>query len=444
MRRTALSAVRFPQGQGFYLSTPFGRSGNFFVDSTEQSIRRQFLVNYSPRPWRWAGVHQWKTGIDVDRLDYAAGNRRTGYENWGLDGYRISRVTYGGSGVFHQPDLEVSGYVSDSWTVRPNIVLETGVRLDWDELLRNAALSPRIAASWSPFAARTTKVTAGYAVTRDSTSLQEVARVRDQYSLTTNFNPDGSIASGPSVTYFTRGDRHLRTPLYRNWTAGMEQRLDRNIVIKLEYLRKRSQDGLTYLSVPIPYDPAVMARFELMNFRRDRIDSAELSVRQTFGKQHEWFASYTRSRAWSNSVISLAVDQPLWVTNNFGRMPWDSPNRLLAGGYFPTRWKNWSVACLVDARNGFPYTLQTDRGETVGEINGQRFPAYFSLDAHIERRLRLGNRLVALRAGFTNVANHQNPTVVNSVIGSPDFLRFYGSPGRHVVFRLRWLGTGEP
>ena len=54
--------------------------------------------------------------------------------------------------------------------------------------------------------------------------------------------------------------------------------------------------------------------------------------------------SYTRARALSNSVISLSVDEPLWVTNNVGRMPWDTPNRFLAWGHFPTPWRDWSVA----------------------------------------------------------------------------------------------------
>jgi hypothetical protein len=45
-----------------------------------------------------------------------------------------------------------------------------------------------------------------------------------------------------------------------------------------------------------------------------------------------------------------------------------------------------------------------------------------------------------VRAGFNNVTNHQNPTTVNNVIDSPHYLTYYGSEGRHLVFRLRWLG----
>ena len=77
----------------------------------------------------------------------------------------------------------------------------------------------------------------------------------------------------------------------------------------------------------------------------------------------------------------------------------------------------------------------------MGDINSYRLPSYFDLDFHVERRLRLGKHYVALRAGFANLTNHRNPTLVNSVIGTPDFLTYYGSQGRHLVFRLRWLGN---
>src|SRR5207248_9172952 len=194
------------------------------------------------------------------------------------------------------------------------------------------------------------------------------------------------------------------------------------------------EDGLTYVGVPFAYDPSVNSIFELRNFRRDTIDSTEITVRQHFGKQYEWMASYTRSRAISNSVVSLSVDEPLWVTNNVGRMPWDTPNHFMAVGYFPSPWRDWSASGLVEMRDGFPFSVTTDRGATVGKINSHSYPEYFNLDLYVERRLRLGKRRVALRGGFTNITNHQNPNVVNNMIGAPQFLKFYGSPGRHMIF----------
>ncbi len=432
---------QIPQGSGLLVLTPFGKRGNYFLDSTERAARRQLILNVSPRAIRLGGTHQLKFGLDADRLTYDAWNSRSGYELRGLDGRQVNRVTFEGSGAFSRPNAEVSWYAADSWRLKPNLTIEAGVRQDWDELLRRPSLSPRVAGAWSPFRWKNTKFTGGYAITRDPTSLDVFSRPLDQRSVTLTFGPDGAI-SAPAVTYFTIRGGNLKMPKYRNWTAGLEQRLPRRIVLTVEFTRKRGQNGLTYLAIPNPADPAIHAIFDLKNYRRDVFDSAEITVRQPFGKRYQWMASYTRSRALSNSVVSLSVDQPLWVTNNVGRMPWDAPNHLLAWGHFPLPLRDWSLSWLTEAREGFPFSVVTDWGATVGEINSHRYPMYFTLDLHLERRLKLANRAVALRGGFSNITKHPNPTVVNNTIGAPGFLTYYGSPGRHLIFRLRWLGTG--
>jgi hypothetical protein len=429
-----------PLGDALYQITPSGHRGNFFLNSRESALRRQWLVNLTPKVLHLAGTHQLRAGVDADRLNYEVANRRTGYEMFGLNGTRLSQTTFQGSGIFSRPNTEASTYLLDAWKPKPGLMVLAGIRQDWDELLRNLVWSPRVSVSVSPFGWKNTKVMAGYAVTRDSSLLTQFARPLDQHAVTVNYNPDGSLLSGPAGTYFFIRPGHLRTPLYRNWSAGLEQRLPGDTLLTLNYQSRRGRDGLTYVFSAIPPDPAVSASFVLQNYGRDVFDSAEITVRRSFGKQYEWMVSYTRSRALSNSVIGYSVDQPLWSPNNVGRMPWDTPNHVLAWGYFPTPWPNWAVSALVEARDGLPFSVSTDYGAIVGDINSYRLPSYLDLDFHVERRLHLGKHYVAVRAGFVNLTNHQNPTVVNSVIGAQDFLTYYGSQGRHVVFRLRWLG----
>jgi len=434
---------QIPQGGGFYQITPFGRNGNYFLDSTAVGGRKQALVNYSPRAFHFLGTHQLKAGVDVDGLSYEADNRRTGYQLWGLNGTQLNSVSFAGSGVFAEHSGEASSYLLDSWKPRSNVTVQAGIREDWDELLRNVMVSPRFSAAWSPFKGNGTKLSGGYAITRDATSLELFSRPLDQVSVTYNYAADGSIASGPAYTYFTIGKRPFASPIYRNWTAGVEQRLPRDMILSGNYTRKRGQNGLTYLALTGIQDPSINAIFNLTNFRLDVFDSAGVTLRQSFGKQYEWMVSYTRSRALSNSVLDLSVDQPLWAANNVGRMPWDSPNHIQAWGHLPTPLKDWSFAYLLEERDGFPFSVVTDYGAIVGDVNSRRFPRYFDLDLALERRLRLGKRYVALRAGYTNITNHRNPQVVNDVLGAPGFLDFYGSQGRHLVFRLRWLGAVE-
>jgi hypothetical protein len=172
-------------------------------------------------------------------------------------------------------------------------------------------------------------------------------------------------------------------------------------------------------------------------------DSVQVAVRQTFRKQYEWMASYMRSRALSNAVVDISADDPLLVTNNVGRMPWDTPNRLVSWGYLPTPWENWAVAYLTEARNGFPFSVYDSSGHVTGTPNEMRFPRFFELNLHLERRFTFHANRWAFRFGFNNITNHENPNVVNADMSAPDYLHMYGGRGRSLNFRIRWLGKAE-
>ncbi len=73
------------------------------------------------------------------------------------------------------------------------------------------------------------------------------------------------------------------------------------------------------------------AVYTLANDRRDVYDSFEATFRQSLRKQYGWMASYTRSRALSNGVVDVNIDDPTTVLKNVGPMPWDAPTGSLAG-----------------------------------------------------------------------------------------------------------------
>jgi hypothetical protein len=179
--------------------------------------------------------------------------------------------------------------------------------------------------------------------------------------------------------------------------------------------------------------------FVLSNFKRDIYNSAEIGVRHQVDSRHFWSATYVRSGAFSNAVQDVNADQVRVVKNNFGRMGWDMPDRLISAGYLPTPLKRFSIAYLLDTHEGSPFSVDQN-GAVVGAVNSHRFPSYFELDFHIECRLTVRRKRLAIRAGFNNFTDHFNPTAVNSTLGAASYLKFYGSDGRHLVFRLRTLG----
>jgi hypothetical protein len=114
----------------------------------------------------------------------------------------------------------LSSYIVDNWKIRPNLVLEAGLRQDWNELVREAVLSPRVSVSYAPFRWKNTKLSGGYAVLYDPVTPQLFSRPEDEYSLTTIHNPDGSVLSGPAATVFTIDRRGLRMRVTRTGVLG--------------------------------------------------------------------------------------------------------------------------------------------------------------------------------------------------------------------------------
>src|SRR5262249_33592384 len=90
--RTDLRVI--PQGDAFYQVTPFRRVGNYFVDSAQQSHRGQFLTNLFLPSFEFLGHHQWKTGVDLDRLNYWQDVRRTGIDVFNVAGNLVRQTTF--------------------------------------------------------------------------------------------------------------------------------------------------------------------------------------------------------------------------------------------------------------------------------------------------------------------------------------------------------------
>ncbi|MBI4875470.1 MAG: TonB-dependent receptor [Acidobacteria bacterium] len=446
-------AREVPQGHAFLSITPDGNRGNAFADAVRKAGRDQWLASFiSPSFGGW-GTHQLKTGIDVSRLSYWQLVRRTGFEQLRADGSRLRRVLFGGRSEFQESDLETASFVQDTWRVSRGVLVELGLRLDWDRLIRRWNLSPRTGVAWVPGRLGRTKIHGAYALVYEAASLRLFTRPLDQYALTTYYAPDGAAARGPAASVFRIGAWRRETPRARNWSAGFEREATETLFVRVNYLRRRGENGFTYTNrlgpdemAPSGLAPArefgasaFDAVYMLGNERRDSFDSIEVALRQSIRRQYGWMASYTRSRALSNGVVDINIDDPIMVLQNVGPMPWDSPHRFVGWTYLPLFWRDWAVAAFTETRSGLPFSVQSG-GRILGEVNSRRLPAFFELNLHLERRFAFRGHRWEFRMGFNNITNHRNPNLVNSDADSRNFLRCYGGQGRAGNFRIRWLG----
>jgi hypothetical protein len=230
----------------------------------------------------------------------------------------------------------------------------------------------------------------------------------------------------------------------------VERKLPFGLHGKAAYLRRSGWKGFIFVEPRGEANPAAIL-YSLANQRSDRYNALEFTVRRTFSGQFEWMASYVYSRSRSNAIIDYSLENPVYAPQAAGPVDWDAPHRLLAWGWAPVPKRilpkrlqflirETSVQYLLESRSGFPFSVVNEEGFLVGGPNERRFPYYFNVNLHLERRFRFFRYLWAWRFGFNNLTNHGNPNVVNNNIDSPDFLA-YGR-GQHRAFnvRLRLLG----
>jgi len=75
----------------------------------------------------------------------------------------------------------------------------------------------------------------------------------------------------------------------------------------------------------------------------------------------------------------------------------------------------------------------------VGAVDSYRNPLHLDLNLAIERTVTVRGYRFALRGGMDNLTDRANPTAVNNVTGTPQFLQSLDDEGRHFVVRVRFF-----
>jgi len=283
-----------------------------------------------------------------------------------------------------------------------------------------------------------TKVSAGVGLFYDATNLDFVTRSLQGLRLDQNFASDGVTPSGPSVpTLFQVDTTTLQQPRFVNASFSFERMLPRAIHVRLEILEKRGRNGYAFFNVnPIAATGGV---YQLLNVQNNRYDSVQITAEKKFAQNHQFMASYIHSRARSNAVLDFSLTNPTFAQQGGGPLSWDTPNHVISWGWFPiTKKIDWAYA--LDWHTGFPFSVANQQQQVVGPPNSHRFPDYFSLNVHVERRFRFHGYEFAFRVGSNNITGSKNPVVVNNNIDSPEFLTFSSFQKRAFTGRIRFLG----
>jgi hypothetical protein len=439
-----------PQGDATFLILPSGHRGNYFEDDDRHFSRQQWLSNAFLPSFHWAGAHQLKAGVDLQRSSFDRFVNRHEYEVLRNDLSVTRRVTFTGNRFQGRENFEVAQYVQDRWAPREGMLIETGLRAEWDEVVRDVLWSPRFSIAYAPKWMGETKLAAGFGVFHDELTLSTLTQNQDQISHTTFFLP-GGVVRGPVETAFFINDHALSVPRYRTESFSVERKLPFGLYGKASYFHKVGSGGFTFVNELEAFGGVPAGGlYHLHNWRHDRYDAAEFTVRRTFGR-FEWVAGYTRSSARSDAVVDYSLENPIFAPQGPGRFAWDTPNRFMTWGWAPLPKGaapaflrrligETDVVYLAEYRTGFPFSVVNEDGILVGSPNARRLPDYFNINLALERKFRFLHYLWAWRFGFNNLTNNGNPNVVNNNIDSPAYLTYGRGQLRAFAGRLRFLG----
>jgi hypothetical protein len=442
--------------------------GNYYLFENTSASRWQGLVNLYLPPLDWHGHHDFKLGVDFDGVTYDATFTRqpisylTGTnsvppsnpelclnapEDATFPCTRYS--TFTPAGLHEEDNIEASAYVEDRWSITNRLLLEPGLRFDWDQIVHTANFAPRLAGTYVLDNSGTTKLSAGIGIIYEATPIFLIARPYAGSREDTFFSipnstctpPNCVVTTGPVSTTFSVNRADLEAPRFINWSVGLEKKLPLAIYLKAEYFQRRGAQGFVYDT----RNNSTSGDFVLQNTREDRYDAVQISLRHTFRENYSLMGAYTYSHARSNQALDFNVDNPILGAQQPGPYPWDTTNRFLSWGYMPffrlPIIHQLEVAYSMEARTGFPFNELTNQQALIGPPGAQRFPDYFSLNLQLEKRFHLLGYHLALRGGFDNITGRCDPFVVNGVIDPTHPVpTFSACLGRAFTSRIRLLG----
>lgn len=429
-----------PQGTDAYFINPNGSSGNYFESFVGHSHRSQGIANLFLKPFNAGGHHELKFGLDLDRVNFDQLFHDRPFSLLRIDGTLLRQSVLPLATQFERNNFETGAYAEDRWSPSDRLLIQPGLRFDWDEIVRRPLFSPRIASTYALGKERNTKLSAGIGVYYDRTHLDYLARALTGPRFDTYFDPTGTVATGPPLeTTFSVNQPLLREPRFVNWSLGIEQRLPASIYGSLEFTEKSGTDGFIFQN--LNSGNILFGNYLLTNTRRDHYHAVQFTARKHFSGDYNLFGAYTRSYAHSNAVIDYTLVNPIFSPQAGGPLPWDAPNRFLSWGWLPVPLtKRFDIVYALEYRTGFPFTAVNTNQQVVGAPDSLRFPAYFSLDPGLELRFTFRGYALALRGVLENATGRKNPAFVNNNVDSPGFDTFNTFQGRAFTARIRFLG----
>lgn len=429
---------QIPQGTEPYLLLVDGTSGNYFQRLHQRGRRVQSVGSVTTPVHLGLGTHQLSAGFNVAALRTSQSADRGVIEALGAGGTLARETTFTGAANPVLSNTQAGGFVQDTWTLSKRLILQGGVRTDWDSFTGSGLAEPRVSGNVLPFGDDRAKLSLGWGIYNAPLNLMQIAQVYDQQELDTFYDPTGKIVIlGPVESRFALPAGGLEQPRFTTSSAGWQQKIRRKTLIGVELLARNGYHGFAYVDQQ-PAQPGGI--FLLQDHRKDRFRSATFSVRYNLAADTGFYAAYTRSLAHSNEDLDPALGSIFYAAQQAGPVAWDAPNRLLTWGWIPAHFWGLQLTYFLEYRTGYPFSVVNFQQQLVGTPDSMRYPDYVSLNLGVERKFAFRGYIWAARLEEVNITDHNNPNTVVNNIDAPNFRAFAGGQGRALTLRVRFVG----
>ena len=429
-----------------YEITPERNFGGWFNRQHRESRRYELLEVYHFRPQAWRGSHTFKTGLNFSHTSFTGSDRSVPVTILRADGARYQLIEFTGEGDLERNQNEFSAFLQDKWILNKRLVLDLGLRYDRDQIGKQNNLTPRLGLVIAPTDSDRTIIRGGVGLFYDKIPLNVGSFEQYQDLVVTTFANDGvTVIDGPRIFQNTSPDE-LENPYSLAWNLQVDHQLTERLLLRLGYEERSTRRDFVLESVAIQAtsDEGLLL---LQNSGRSRYRELQAVARFRFQEARNIYLSYVRSQARGNlndfntyfGNQKHAVIRP----DEYGRQPYDVPNRLLFWGEFALPWDVVATP-VVDWRSGFPFSIVNEQQDFAGARNeGGRFSQLLTFDLLVTKGLTIpfrGKKYKG-RAGMTifNITNHWNPRDVQNNVDSKQFGTFFNSADRGVRLKFEFV-----
>jgi hypothetical protein len=424
-----------------YLITPDRNFGGWFDRQRRESRRYEWLEIYNFAAKQWRGTHVLKVGFNFSRTAFDGTDTGNPVRVLRADGTTFQLIEFSGDGVLRQSQNEYSAFVQDKWSLSNRLTLDLGLRYDRDQIGGENNFAPRIGFAFLPTASERTVLRGGVGLFFDKIPLNVGSFEQYQSLLVTTFARDGSTTAGGPLLFRNLAPNDFKNPYSIAWSVQVDHQLTERLLLRLGYEERYTRRD--FIIEPVRQDDDDGA-LELLNTGRSRYRELQAIARLRIQEKRNIFLAYVRSEARGDlndfNTYFGNLRHPVIRPNEYGRQPYDVPNRLLFWGDFGLPYDIVATPVL-DWRTGFPFSLLDEERNYVGPRgSGGRFPQFLTFDLQVTKGLTIpfrGKKYKG-RVGLTifNITGHWNPRDVQNNLSSQQFGTFYNSPG--LSFRTKF------